>query len=140
MEPYSGRVSEVQLRRALRAERNVRLAVVFGSVATGAATPESDMDLLVSLREEGYAPKVRLERRLAAAVGRQVQGVSLTEALADPSLLADVLEDGRVLVDRDGAWPQLKAREAEIARDAARADTELSRRAADAVAHLRTSA
>ena len=40
------------LRRALRTEPNVRLAVVYGSFARGDDVSDSDLDLLVSLRED----------------------------------------------------------------------------------------
>jgi predicted nucleotidyltransferase len=41
------------LRGALRTEPDLRLAVLFGSLATGNGAERSDVDLLVSLREEG---------------------------------------------------------------------------------------
>src|SRR5918995_7100742 len=40
------------LRAALRTERDVRLAVLFGSTATGEDTERSDVDLLVSHRRQ----------------------------------------------------------------------------------------
>ena len=49
----------------------------------------------------------RLERRL----GRGVQLIRLQDAERTPSLLADALREGRVLVDRDARWPALKSRE-----------------------------
>src|SRR6266508_1991 len=44
------------LREALRTEPNVRLAVLFGSQATGRATESSDLDLLVVL-DDGSAAR-----------------------------------------------------------------------------------
>ncbi|MGH2762549.1 MAG: nucleotidyltransferase domain-containing protein [Thermoleophilaceae bacterium] len=107
------------LRDALRTEPNVRLAVLIGSQATGRSTEHSDVDLLVELRE-GSAERVaqitgRLERRLS----RDVQLVRLQDAERTPSLMADALRDGRVLVDRAGRWPALKALEASWRRRAA---------------------
>src|SRR5438270_4891112 len=43
------------LRAALRTERNVRLAVLFGSVARGTERAHSDLDVLVVLRDPGRA-------------------------------------------------------------------------------------
>ncbi len=37
------------------------------------------------------------------------------DAESEPSFLADVIADGRVLVDREGLWPRLRSREAEPA-------------------------
>ena len=48
------------LRRALRTEPNVRLAVLYGSVARGDDTPDSDLDLLVSLAEDRPDAAVKL--------------------------------------------------------------------------------
>ena len=76
-----------ELRDALRTEPNVRLAVLFGSLATDIGG--------------------RLSRRL----GREVQLVRLADAERSAVLMATALERGRVLVDRDGRWSQLKAAE-----------------------------
>jgi predicted nucleotidyltransferase len=125
------------LRRALRTERSTRLAVLFGSVATGDASAASDIDLLVAGR--GWEPleRVRLSSRLARIADRRVHLVSLDEALASPSLLADALEDGRVLVDRDHRWPELKGREEEVVRMARRAEELTASRARAAVGEAR---
>jgi hypothetical protein len=58
-----------------------------------------------------------------------VQVVSARDAQASPGLLADALRDGRVLVDRDGLWPQLKRRESSVRRAAELRDRELLDRA-----------
>ena len=61
------------LRAALRTEPNVRLAVLFGSVATGAEGEGSDVDLLVALRDPSAAGLAALAARLSDRVGRDVQ-------------------------------------------------------------------
>ena len=38
------------------------------------------------------------------------------DAEGEPSFLADVIADGRVLVDREGLWPRLRSREASLRR------------------------
>jgi predicted nucleotidyltransferase len=125
------------LRRALRTERSVRLAVLFGSAAIGDATSSSDVDLLVA--GHGWDPleRVRLSVRLPRAAGCRVHLVPLDEALGSPWLLADALDEGRVLVDRDRIWPELKRRELEGRRAAQQAEELTAKRAAEAVAQAR---
>jgi predicted nucleotidyltransferase len=97
------------LRRALRTEPNVRLAVLFGSFATGAEAAGSDLDLLVALSNPSAAAVASLSSRLGDRVGCDVQVVRLQEAERSPALMVEVLASGRVLVDRDRLWPMLKA-------------------------------
>jgi len=99
------------LRAALRTEQNVRLAVLFGSAATGADTPTSDVDLLVDLRDPDFERVVDLSSKLTPIIGRPVDVVRLLDAEADPSLLADLVDQGRVLVDRENRWAHLQKRE-----------------------------
>jgi predicted nucleotidyltransferase len=117
------------LLEVFRTRPKVRLAVVFGSVARGDERPDSDLDLLVRLRDDSHFGLAGLGERLRHASGRTVQLVSLEEAQRAPLLLADVLRDGRVLVDRDRDWSQLKRREAVIARRAREEDERLEREA-----------
>ena len=126
-----------RLRAALRTERNVRLAVLFGSAATGDDREDSDIDLVVSLRADGPGELAALRRRLQDTFDRDVQLVPLGEAARFPSLLVDVLEDGRVLIDRDDRWASMcESRELAIKR-ARREEAALRRRAAAAVAASR---
>jgi predicted nucleotidyltransferase/DNA-binding XRE family transcriptional regulator len=61
---------------------NVR---VFGSVARGEDTPDSDVDLLVDfpVRERGLIPLLTLARQVERLVGRRVD-VAAVEVMADP--------------------------------------------------------
>lgn len=95
------------LRGTLRTEPSVRLAVLFGSAATGEDRPESDVDLLIEHSSGDLEQIVELQRRLRADTGQPIHIVSLEDARRSPLLLADVLREGRVIVDRDGAWQQL---------------------------------
>jgi predicted nucleotidyltransferase len=108
------------LRAALRTEQNVRLAVLFGSAARGTDAPASDLDVLVALRDCDLERLVDLSLKLTEIVGRRVDLVRLDDAETEPSLLLDVLADGRVLIDRDALWPQMAGREARMRRDAGR--------------------
>jgi predicted nucleotidyltransferase len=93
----------------------VRLALLFGSVARGDAGEASDVDVLVRIRGGWQAP-VATALAFEDALGRPVQLVDLDGA--PPLLLADVLRDGRVLVDRDRDWERLTRRSRSIARAA----------------------
>ena len=122
---------------ALRTERNVRLAVLFGSVAQGRVGEDSDVDVLVSLVQERPMYLSYLAARLTRALGRDVDVLSLAHVSArDAALLGAILQDGRPVVDRDGSWPALIANRRGIERAAAKARAERHRRAAQAVAQL----
>jgi predicted nucleotidyltransferase len=117
------------LRTTLRTEPNVRFALLFGSTATGHDTADSDVDVLVSLRDPSFGRLVELEQRLAERIGRPFDLVSLEDAERKPSFLELVLDGGRVLVDRGPLWPQLQRRAVRLAREADGRETERARAA-----------
>lgn len=121
------------LRQALRTEPNVRLAVLFGSLAKGEESEFSDVDLLVVLRDETAGDVAGLSARLGERMGRDVQLVLLEAVERSPALMLDALNDGRVLVDRDGVWARLRAGERRWRRKAAE-----QRSLEDAVSDLET--
>jgi predicted nucleotidyltransferase len=99
------------LRRALRTEQGVRLAVLYGSLARGDEDADSDLDLLVSFAEDRPSTGVELAVRLERANDRRVDIADLRRIEARVPLLLDrVLDEGRVLVDRDGQWRPLRER------------------------------
>jgi predicted nucleotidyltransferase len=105
-----------ELRAALRTEPNVGLAVLFGSVARGDdVAGVSDVDVLVGLRRPAPGALTELRARLGAHLSAKVQLVPLEVARRNPRLLAEVVRDGRPLIDRERSWPQLRA-QAEPAR------------------------
>ena len=110
------------LRRALRTEHGVRLAVLFGSTATGDDLAGSDVDLLIEHSKGGLEQVVELRRRLQERIGRPIHLVLLEDAERSPSLLADVLLEGRVIIDRDDAWHGLERRRRQVSRQAAAAE------------------
>jgi len=122
------------LRGALRTEPNVSMAVVFGSVARGDDHVESDVDLVVALREPGLHHRVALAERLCKRTGLILEVVALEDALRRPSLMIEVLRDGRVLVDRDGRWPELRAQSERVGAHARRDRKLLAERAREATA------
>jgi predicted nucleotidyltransferase len=126
-----------KLMEALRTERDVRLAVLFGSAATGEDTPVSDVDLLIVHRRSDWRAQAGLRVRLRRALGTPVDVVMLEQAEAQPSLLADVLREGRVLIDRDDLWGALRQRRDEILAAGAREDELIMTRARATLAAAR---
>jgi len=125
------------LSRALRTEPGVRLAVLYGSVARGDSHPGSDVDLLVDLREDTGRGALGLMDRLERRLGRPVDIARLPRVReTSPLLLLRALEDGRVLVDRDGSWPALLAERDAVAAAAKRAGEAEARAASASVAAL----
>jgi predicted nucleotidyltransferase len=112
------------LRAALRTEQNVRFALLFGSVARGTSAPGSDVDVLVALRDADLERVVELGAKLTGATGRSVDVVRLQDAESEPSFLADVIAEGRVLVDREGLSARLRSREPRLRRAGRRTHTE----------------
>jgi predicted nucleotidyltransferase len=95
------------LTRALEDVPSVRLAVLFGSAARGAASADSDIDIGVSLeRGSGFSPALRVA--LERAAGRTIDLVYLDTA--PPLLRFEIARDGVVLVERDAhGWAEFRA-------------------------------
>ena len=123
------------LRRALRTEPNVRLAVLFGSVARGDDEDGSDVDVFVDLRDGNWLRLAELEERVSRAVARDIRLMRLADAQNEATLLGEVLADGRVLLDRDDEWPGLVQQAEQMRR---RGELELRARALKAVARARS--
>ena len=95
------------LTRALEDVPSVRLAVLFGSAARGAASADSDIDIGVSLeRGSDFSPALRVA--LERAAGRTIDLVYLDTA--PPLLRFEIARDGVVLVERDAhGWAEFRA-------------------------------
>ena len=77
-------------------ENEVAMLGVFGSVARGADTEKSDIDLLVRFSErKGLLDLVRLERVFSEPLGRKVD--LLTEAAISPYIRQNIIQDLVVL-------------------------------------------
>jgi predicted nucleotidyltransferase len=75
---------------------DVAMIGVFGSMAHGNATEQSDIDLLVKFAKRTSLLKlVRLERELSTALGRKVD--LLTENALSPYLRDDILGSLQVI-------------------------------------------
>jgi predicted nucleotidyltransferase len=126
-----------RLRRALRTERAVRLAVLYGSLARGEEDQDSDLDLLVVFADDRPFAASALAARLGEVAGRRVDVAQLTQVEERAPLLLDrILEEGRVLIDRDGRWAPLRARRRAIRARAQRSHRRQMRAAAGAIAEL----
>lgn len=98
------------VREALRSRAPLELAIVFGSVARGAGTPTSDLDLAVL----GEAEPLGLAADLSSSIGREVDVVAI-ETASIP-LLSAIVRDGIIVFEGEpgagarflaGAWATL---------------------------------
>lgn len=82
-----------QIRAALTGHPHVRQALIFGSVASGRARPDSDLDIAVAADQAlDSAEKTRLIQSLAVATGRPVDLIDL-KVVGEP-LLGQILKSG----------------------------------------------
>lgn len=89
-----------RLARVLGEEGDVVLAIAFGSVASGTASAESDVDVAVWTDPAPTFERVRdLIRIIALETGRPVDLVDLRSA--GVALRREILRHGRTLVERD---------------------------------------
>lgn len=125
------------LRRALRTERRVRLAVLYGSFARGDEDEGSDLDLLVSFVDGRPSLATDLATNLERDIGRRTDVARLSRVEPNAPLLLDrVLDEGRVLVDRDRLWLPLRARRRAIRARAQRSHRRQMAEAAQAIESL----
>lgn len=79
-------------------QNGVKMLAVFGSVARGEDTPESDVDLLIKLKKPvGLIEFIRLEDKFVEVFGRKVD--LATEESLHPLIRQNVLSDLRVLYE-----------------------------------------
>ena len=104
---YTSRMAITSIVESLRASlldtAGVVTAYLFGSMARGDGSAESDVDVAILLdhqpRPSLESMTLDLEARLERLLGRPVQIVVLNRA--SPDLVHRVLRDGQILVDRD---------------------------------------
>jgi len=79
-------------------KNDVTMIGIFGSMARGESTEQSDIDLLVKFaKRKSLLALVRLERELSVALGRKV--ALLTEAAISPYLRERVLCELQVIYE-----------------------------------------
>ncbi len=95
-----------QLRKVFIGFLQIKLAILFGSVASGAATAQSDLDLaVIAALPLEVAEKIQIIEALAMATGRPIDLVDV-HAAPEP-LLGQVLKHGRRIIGSDQAYAQL---------------------------------
>jgi predicted nucleotidyltransferase len=126
-----------KLRQALRTERRVRLAVLYGSFARGDEDAGSDVDVLVALSGDDPMAVIQVQTHLKGVTGRPVDIARLGRVEGGAPLLLDrILDEGRVLVDRDDLWRDLLERRRAIRARARRAHRRQMSEAAQAIEEL----
>lgn len=91
---------EVRITEVLQGESQLKLAMLYGSAASGSLRPESDVDIAILLNQPLTAEqKVRLSAKLENVVHRQVDLVDLF-ALSG-TILQQILSKGRVLMQKN---------------------------------------
>jgi predicted nucleotidyltransferase len=100
------------LREAVSAvtDGDVQAVLLFGSIARGEATPDSDIDLAV-IAPPGWDNRVELEDSVRTRLGNDCDVLVLTEAdfnrlaASGEPVVSDILRDGVALI---GAKPRVK--------------------------------
>lgn len=97
---------EQAIHAILIARLDVRLAILFGSLATGAGRPDSDLDLAVDVGRRLTADeKMALISDLTISTGRPVDLVDIT-TVGEP-LLGQILWHGKRIIGSDVRYAEL---------------------------------
>ena len=100
---------EERLRQVAVSWPEIRLAVLFGSMARGEGRPSSDVDIGLILEPYSAEVRFRVDARLGRAAGREVDTVLLDDA--PPLLRFEVSRDGILLFEREeGLWTAFQAK------------------------------
>lgn len=95
-----------RIRQVLNQHGDIRLAILFGSLAKGRATPQSDLDLAVLMGAPLSAEtKMALIGDLSQAIGRPVDLVDL-RMVGEP-LVGQILKHGVRLFGSDSDYAEL---------------------------------
>ncbi|MDP2031002.1 MAG: nucleotidyltransferase domain-containing protein [Thiobacillus sp.] len=95
-----------RIQQVLTLHGGIRLAILFGSLAKGRATPESDLDLAVLMDTPVSAEiKMALIGELSQAVGRPVDLIDLR--VTGESILGQILKYGVRLMGSDTDYAEL---------------------------------
>jgi predicted nucleotidyltransferase len=94
------------IRPILARHSEIRLAILFGSMATGHASRESDVDLAVAAeRALNVDEKMALMAELAEATGRPIDLIDL-HTVGEP-LLAQIIKRGLRILGTDERYAEL---------------------------------
>ena len=98
-----------RIRQILSRQGDIRLVILFGSLAAGDATPQSDLDLAVLMRIPlSTETKMTLIGELSQAIGRPVDLIDLR--VAGEPLLGQILKHGVRLFGSDTDYAELLKR------------------------------
>jgi len=90
----------------LRQHEDIQLAILFGSLATGKARPNSDIDIAMKKKYPLSAEeKIELISQLALITGRAVDLVDLSTA-GEP-ILGQIIKYGKRLIGTDTAFAEM---------------------------------
>ncbi len=93
----------------LRCQPDMRLCIVFGSLAAGKGSAESDLDIAVSAGHPlAVSEKMALMEELAESIGRPIDLVDL-QAVGEP-LLGQILQHGKRILGSDTDYARLITR------------------------------
>jgi len=99
-------ILESAIRATLTAHGGVRLAILFGSMATGKGRPDSDVDLAI---DAGHVldveTRMALIGKLAEATGRPIDLLDL-RSVGEP-LLGQIIKHGKRLFGEDAIYAEL---------------------------------
>lgn len=94
------------IRQVLETHGGIRTAILFGSLAKGNATPQSDLDLALSMDTPlSTETRIALIEELAGATGRPVDLIDL-QTVGEP-LLGQILQHGIRLLGSHSAYAEL---------------------------------
>lgn len=97
---------ETMIQAILAPHPEVRLAILFGSLATGQGHRDSDVDLAIDAGQPlGIKAKMSLMTQLAECTGRSVDLIDL-HTVGEP-LLGQILKHGKRLLGEDGLYAEL---------------------------------
>lgn len=95
-----------KIQAALNQFSDLKIVLVFGSVASGKATAQSDLDIAVlASRPLSVQKKISLINALAGSFGRPVDLVDLSQA-GEP-LLGQILQHGRRILGKGQYYAEL---------------------------------
>ena len=97
---------DVQIGEVLQHFPQIRMAILFGSIASGRQRPDSDLDIAVASQQSLTAQeKIEMIGALASSTGRPVDLVDL-KVVAEP-LLGQILRHGRRIMGSDTLYGEL---------------------------------
>lgn len=98
------------IKEVLASVKGIRLAIVFGSLATDRQRTDSDLDIAVAMQQGSLSAsdKIAIIQALAEAIGRPIDLVDL--ATVSEPLLGQIVRHGRRILGNDTEFGNLISR------------------------------